>query len=142
MEISGINSSLPFAFTMPDKDDSGSTPAAVQDTVDIRAPQLLEDDEVDGVLDDTLNMIAQDNVGAVRTRGLRPESRVRCFSACRIPSPAIRVEQNSYSGGGFSPCLPVSVNLTPPQPKGYQIPSPRTRRRFGGASGIFYRSLQ
>ena len=28
MEISGINSSLPFAFTMPDKDDSGSTPAA------------------------------------------------------------------------------------------------------------------
>ena len=72
MEISGINSSLPFAFTMPDKDDSGSTPAAVQDTVDIRAPQLL----VDGVLDDTLNMIAQDNVGALSVHGGLSQSRV------------------------------------------------------------------
>lgn len=76
MEISGINSSLPFAFTMSDKDDSGSTPAAVQDTVDIRAPQLLEDDEVDGVLDDTLNMIAQDNVGALSVHGGLSQSRV------------------------------------------------------------------
>lgn len=76
MEISGINSSLPFAFTMPDKDDSSSTPAAVQDTVDIRAPQLLEDDEVDGVLDDTLNMIAQDNVGALSVHGGLSQSRV------------------------------------------------------------------
>ena len=76
MEISGINPSLPFAFTKPDKDDSRSTPAAVQDTVDIRAPQLLEDDEVDGVLDDTLNMIAQDNVGALSVHGGLSQSRV------------------------------------------------------------------
>ena len=40
MEISGINSSLPFAFTMPDKDDSGSTPAAVQETAADYAAQL------------------------------------------------------------------------------------------------------
>lgn len=76
MEISGINPSLPFAFTMPGKDDSGSTPAAVQDTVDVRAPHLLEDDEVDGVLDDTLNMIAQDNMGALSVHGGLSQSRV------------------------------------------------------------------
>ena len=76
MEISGITPSLPFACTMPDKDDSGSTPAAVQDTVDVRAPHLLEDDEVDGVLDDTLNMIAQDNMGALSVHGGLSQSRV------------------------------------------------------------------
>ena len=48
----------------------------MQDTVDIRAPQLLEDDEVDGVLDDTLNMIAQDNVGALSVHGGLSQSRV------------------------------------------------------------------
>ncbi|MGE9985433.1 hypothetical protein [Desulfovibrio sp. SGI.169] len=76
MEISGINHALSFAFTMPDKDDSGSAPAAVQDTVDVRAPRLLEDSEVDSVLDDTLNMIAQDNVAALSVHGGLSQSRV------------------------------------------------------------------
>lgn len=76
MEISGINHAFPFAFTMPDKDDSGSTPAAVQDTVDVHAPHLLEDSEVDSVLDDTLSMIAQDNVAALSVHGGLSQSRV------------------------------------------------------------------
>ncbi len=76
MEIFGINPSLPFAFTIPDKDDSGSIPATVQDTVDVRAPHLLKDNEVGGVLDDTLNMITQDNVGALSVHGGLSQSRV------------------------------------------------------------------
>ncbi len=76
MEISGISSSFPFAFTMPDKDDSGSAPAAVQDTVNVRAPHLLEDSEVDSVLDDTLSMIAQDNLAALSVHGGFSQSRV------------------------------------------------------------------
>lgn len=76
MEISGINPNNHFAFPLPDKDDSGSTPAAVQDVVNLSVPSLLEDDEVDGVLDDTLNMIAQDNVAALSVHGGLSESRV------------------------------------------------------------------
>ncbi len=61
---------------MPDKDDSGSAPAAVQDTVNVRAPHLLEDSEVDSVLDDTLSMIAQDNLAALSVHGGLSQSRV------------------------------------------------------------------
>lgn len=76
MEISGINPSAPFSFLLPDKEDSGSAPAAVQDTVDISAPSLLRDDEVEGVLGDTLSMIAQDNAGALAVHRGLSESRV------------------------------------------------------------------
>lgn len=76
MEISGINPSAPFSFLLPDKEDSGSTPAAVQDTVNISAPPLLQDEDVEGVLDDTLNMIAGDTAGALSVHGGLSQSRV------------------------------------------------------------------
>lgn len=76
MEISGISPSAPFSFLLPDKEDSGSTPAAVQDTVNISAPSLLQDDEVQDVLDNTLNMIAGDNAGALAVHAGLSESRV------------------------------------------------------------------
>lgn len=76
MEISGINAFHPFTFTRTDKDDSGSTPAAVQDVVNLSAPKLLEDHEVDSVMDDTLNMIAQDNVAALSVHGGLSQNRV------------------------------------------------------------------
>ena len=76
MEISGIRSALPFAFPTLDKDGAAGAPAPVQDMVDIHAPTLLNDDEVDGVLDDTLSMIAQDNVAALSVHGGLSESRV------------------------------------------------------------------
>ena len=76
MEISGINPSAPFSFLLPDKEDPGSTPAPVQDTVVISAPPLLQDEDVQGVLDDTLNMIAEDNAGALSVHGGLSESRV------------------------------------------------------------------
>lgn len=78
MEISGINPSAPFSFLLPDKEDSGSTPAAVQDTVNISAPPLLQDEDVEGVLDDTLNMIAGGHCGrSFRTWGIEPEPGLR-----------------------------------------------------------------
>ena len=76
MEISGLNAFHPFAFPRPDKDDSGSTPAAVQDVVNLSTPKLLEDHEVDSVMDDTLTMIAQDNVAALSVHGGLSQSRV------------------------------------------------------------------
>ncbi len=76
MEISGLNAFHPFSFPRPDKDDSGSTPAAVQDVVNLSTPKLLEDHEVDSVMDDTLNMIAQDNIAALSVHGGLSQSRV------------------------------------------------------------------
>lgn len=76
MEISNITNALGFTFGLPDKDDSGSTPAPLQDMLDISNFQLLADDEVDDVMDDTLNMIAQDNVAALSVHGGLNESRV------------------------------------------------------------------
>ncbi len=67
---------LALSAWLPADDAAQPTPAAVQDTVDVRAPHLLEDDEVDGVLDDTLNMIAQDNMGALSVHGGLSQSRV------------------------------------------------------------------
>lgn len=79
MEISGIRSAFPFAFPTADKDGGDAAQAAslaTGDMVDIHAPQLLADDEVDGVLDQTLSMIAQDNVAALSVHGGLSESRV------------------------------------------------------------------
>lgn len=76
MEISGLNKFNAFAFPLPGKDDSGSTPAAVQDVVNLSTPQMLEDHEVDAVMDETLNMIAHDNVAALSVHGGLSQSRV------------------------------------------------------------------
>ena len=54
----------------------GNFDALRRPAVDIHAPSLLADDEVDGVLDDTLAMIAQDNVAALSVHGGLSESRV------------------------------------------------------------------
>ncbi|MDO5483972.1 MAG: hypothetical protein Q4F27_03605, partial [Desulfovibrionaceae bacterium] len=71
MEILGINPSLNFGYALPDKE--GSSPAAatqnLQDTVEISSPYVLPDDEVDSVMDETLSMIAQDNVAALSVHG-------------------------------------------------------------------------
>ena len=44
MEISGLNKFNAFAFPLPGKDDSGSTPAAVQDVVNLSTPRNPEHD--------------------------------------------------------------------------------------------------
>ena len=80
MEIQGLSNNPFFTGIFPDKDGNSAAPAAaaqpVPDTVDVSSPWLLPDDEVDGVLDSTLNMIAQDNLAALSVHGGLSESRV------------------------------------------------------------------
>lgn len=82
MEISGINnqgSVFPYMLNFnDDKDDrSGSAPmGGVQDTVDIHMPVMLSDDEVDDVMNDTLQMIADDPAGALSVHSKLSEARV------------------------------------------------------------------
>lgn len=82
MDISGVNnqsSVFPFLLNLnEDKDDrSGSGPmGGIQDTVDIRMPDLLSDDEVDDVMNDTLQMIADDPAGALSVHSGLNQSRV------------------------------------------------------------------
>ena len=76
MKISGISSAFPYTFLMPEKDDSGSSPAAMQDTINVHAPQILDDSEVDTVLDETLQMLAADPVSALSAHGGLNQNRV------------------------------------------------------------------
>jgi hypothetical protein len=76
MEISRINSGSSFAFPVPEKENTVSSAAPSQDVVDIRSMNLLDDDEVDGVLSDTIGMISQDSVGALSVHGGLTASRV------------------------------------------------------------------
>jgi hypothetical protein len=69
MELTGITQSMPFMFRFPDREDGGSTPAAAQDTVSMNAFPLLGGGEAEAVFDDTLDMIAADNVAALSVHG-------------------------------------------------------------------------
>lgn len=74
MEISQIRSSMPFMFPTPEKE---SAPVrSTGDIVDIQAPQLLADDEVEGVLADTISMIGNDPATALSVHSGLSESRV------------------------------------------------------------------
>ena len=80
MEIQSLNSNSLFSGIFPDRDGSFAAPAAAAqpapDTVDVSSPWLLPDDEVDGVLDATMNMISQDNLAALSVHGGLSQSRV------------------------------------------------------------------
>ena len=57
MEISGINSIFPFQLPKSEKDANGGTPLQLADTVDVHQPELLADDEVEGVMSESMDMI-------------------------------------------------------------------------------------
>ena len=76
MEISGIRSAFPFAFPGLEKDSAEAAIETAGDRIEINAPTLLADDEVDGVLDDTMGMIANDSVAALSVHGGLSENRV------------------------------------------------------------------
>lgn len=82
MELSGINGQnqvFPYLLNLhDDKDDrSGSAPmGGVQDTVDIRMSALMSDEEAEEVMDETLQMIADDPAGALSVHSGLNESRV------------------------------------------------------------------
>ena len=85
MNISGINSSNSFAFPSIEKEETASPTALSHDVVSLSAPNLLADDEVDGVLADdevdgvladTMGMISQNPMGALSVHGGLSASRV------------------------------------------------------------------
>lgn len=76
MEISGIRSAFPFLFQNNDRGANVDNIPAAGDIVDIHAPNILADDEVEGVYNDTLNMISGDHAAALSVHGGLSESRV------------------------------------------------------------------
>lgn len=74
MEISQIRSAMPFLFQSQEK---GDAPIRVNgDIIDVHAPQLLADDEVDDVLNETISMIGSDSAAALSVHSGLSESRV------------------------------------------------------------------
>ena len=75
MEIQGIRSTLPFMFPSTEK-ESANVQQSRGDVVDVHAPQILADEEVEGVFNETLDMIAQDSTAALSVHSGLTESRV------------------------------------------------------------------
>ena len=76
MKISGLNPTPAFAFPSIEKDESTAASTPSRDVVSLSAPNLLADDEVDGVLDDTMSMISQNPMSALSVHGGLSASRV------------------------------------------------------------------
>lgn len=76
MKISGLAPSTSFSFPAVEKDENTASTAPTRDVVSLNAPDLLADDEVDGVLDDTMSMIAQNPAGALSVHSGLSASRV------------------------------------------------------------------
>lgn len=66
---------FPFAFPQTDKENAAQA-QPVGDMVDIHGPELLADEEVDGVLNETIGMITGDRAGALSVHSGLSESRV------------------------------------------------------------------
>lgn len=75
MEIQGLRSAFPFMFPANEKDAPVSLNAP-GDIVDVHAPKILADDEVEGVFKETLGMIANDSAAALSVHSGLNESRV------------------------------------------------------------------
>jgi hypothetical protein len=76
MNISGINSSNSFAFPSIEKEENAAPTALSHDVVSLSAPNLLADDEVDGVMSDTMDMISQNPMSALSVHSGLSASRV------------------------------------------------------------------
>lgn len=74
MEISQIRSAFPFVFQGMEKTEAAPRPAG--DIVDVHAPELLADEEVEGVLNETISMIGNDSAAALSVHSGLTESRV------------------------------------------------------------------
>jgi len=76
MEISQIRSALPFMFPGSEKEENAVAPRPVGDTVDVHAPELLADEDVEGVLNETISMIGSDSAAALSVHSGLTQSRV------------------------------------------------------------------
>ena len=74
MEISGIRSSMPFVFGGAEKEATTINPQ--KDVIDIHQPELIPDEEVETVFQDTLRMIGEDAATALGIHSGLSESRV------------------------------------------------------------------
>lgn len=75
MEISQIRSALPFMFPGQEKEEVAA-PKATGDIIDVHAPQLLADEDVDSILNDTISMIGNDSAAALSVHSGLTQSRV------------------------------------------------------------------
>lgn len=76
MEISGIGSVMPFSFQASERTAAIGSQQNLEDKVDLRGVQILADDEVEGVYNDTIGMIGSDAANALSMHGGLSESRV------------------------------------------------------------------
>ncbi len=75
MEISQIRNAMPFMFPNAEK-EAAAAPKNIGDTVDVHAPELLADEDVEGVLNETISMIGSDSAAALSVHSGLTESRV------------------------------------------------------------------
>lgn len=76
MEISQIRSAMPFLFPNAEKEATEAAPKSLGDTVDIKGVDLIPDEEVDNVLNETISMIGSDSATALSVHSGLNESRV------------------------------------------------------------------
>ncbi len=76
MEILQIRSAMPFLFHGDEKEEAAAAPKSTGDIVDVHAPELLADEDVEGVLNETINMIGSDSAAALSVHSGLTQSRV------------------------------------------------------------------
>lgn len=76
MEISQVRAAMPFLFPNADKETSAVLHKAGGDIVDVHMPELIADEDVDGVLNETISMIGSDNAGALSVHSGLNQARV------------------------------------------------------------------
>ena len=76
MKISGLNPAGTFTFPSIEKEENASVAASPRDVVSLSSTSLLADDDVDGVMNDTMGMIAQDPMNALSVHSGLSASRV------------------------------------------------------------------
>lgn len=76
MEISQIRNAMPFMFPGAEKEETAQAPRSLGDTVDVHAPELLADEDVEDVLNETISMIGSDSAAALSVHSGLTQSRV------------------------------------------------------------------
>lgn len=76
MKITSLTAPSPLSFLQPDRDAAASPAPATRDMVSLSATRLLQDDEVDGVLDQALKAITGDHAGALSVHSGLNQGRV------------------------------------------------------------------
>lgn len=76
MEISQIRSAFPFMFPTQERESAEATLKKAGDLVDVHAPELIADEDVEGVLNETIGMIGNDGAAALSVHSGLSQSRV------------------------------------------------------------------